>query len=246
MRVRSVLCVGGSDSGGGAGIQADLKTLVDHRVYGASVVTAVTAQGSRGVVAVEPVSTALVVAQLRAVLDDLPVHAVKTGMLVSAEVVHALCDAIEALPARPPLVVDPVLAATDGTPLLDAAGREALGRLLALATVVTPNLPENALLPLPPGVPVLLKGGHGEGKVVEDRLIHGSCITVYRHRRVTTTNTHGTGCTLASSIAAHLALGRDLEPACRRAVRYVSGLVLRSRDGLVRDNGPLLHGLRSR
>ncbi len=246
MRVRSVLCVGGSDSGGGAGIQGDLKTLADHRVYGCSVVTAVTAQNTHGISALEAVSAAMVRAQLAAVFDDFTIHAVKTGMLANAAVVNAVCDVLEALPSQPPLVVDPVLLATDGTSLLDTAGVEALGRLFRLATLATPNLAEHVALVFPPGLALLSKGGHAEGRVVEDRLIHGGCITVYHHRRVATKNTHGTGCTLASAVAARLALGDDLEPACRRAVRYVSGLVLRSRDSVGGGNGPLLHGLRHR
>ncbi len=243
MRVRTALCIGGSDSGGGAGIQADLKTFIDHGVYGMSVVTAVTAQDTRGIHAVEAVSPAMVRAQLEAVLGDLPVHAIKTGMLHDAAVVNAVCEVLESLPHCPPVVVDPVLQSKDGTSLLSSP--EALARLFRLATVVTPNLPEAAVLAIPPGVAVLLKGGHDEGRGVDDRLIQGDTSRVYQHRRVATKNTHGTGCTLASAVAARLALGDELPDACRRAVRYVYTLVLRSRDSVGSGHGPLLHGLRS-
>lgn len=244
MRVRTALCIGGSDSGGGAGIQADLKTFIDHGVYGMSVLTAITAQDTRGVHAVEGVSPRMVRAQLEAVLGDLPVHAIKTGMLFDADTIDAVCEVLEAMPSRPPVVVDPVLHSKDGTSLLSSPG--ALSRLFRLATVVTPNLPESAILDIPAGVAVLLKGGHADGRVVEDRLIHTDTPRVYQHRRVVTKNTHGTGCTLASAIAARLALGDDLPDACRRAVRYVHALVLRSRDSIGGGHGPLLHGLRSR
>ncbi|MBM4392153.1 MAG: hydroxymethylpyrimidine/phosphomethylpyrimidine kinase [Deltaproteobacteria bacterium] len=244
MRVRTALCIGGSDSGGGAGIQADLKTFIDHGVYGMSVVTAVTAQDTLGIHAVEGVSPRMVRAQLEAVLGDLPVHAIKTGMLLDADTVNVVCEVLEAMPARPPVVVDPVLHSKDGTSLLSSPG--ALGRLFRLATVITPNLPEAGALAIPAGVPVLIKGGHAEGRVVEDRLLGAETRRVYQHRRVTTRNTHGTGCTLASAVAARLALGDELPEACRRAGRYVYSLVLRSRDSVGSGHGPLLHGLRSR
>ncbi|MFZ5477738.1 MAG: bifunctional hydroxymethylpyrimidine kinase/phosphomethylpyrimidine kinase [Myxococcota bacterium] len=231
MRPPTVLTVAGSDPGGGAGIQADLKTFLDHGVFGMSVVTAVTAQNSRGVTLVHPLPGEVVRAQLVAVLDDFPVDAIKVGMVgEAADVVAGL------LPAGVPVVVDPVLRAKDGTRL----ARSSLDGLLARATLVTPNLDEAAELGLA-GERVLLKGGHGEGDVVEDRLGE----RVWRHRRVVTRNTHGTGCTLSAAIAANLAKGHPIEEACERAIAYVAALIEASVDSLGSGAGPLLHGLRA-
>ncbi len=245
MRVRTALTVAGSDSGGGAGVQADLKTFLDRGVYGMSVLTALTAQNTRGVHAVLPVEPAFVRAQLRAVFDDLPVDAMKTGMLGDAGVIDAVCDVLEALPVRPPLVVDPVMVAKGGAALLDPRALDALRRrLLPLAQVVTPNLPEAAALGELDGA-VLLKGGHGEGRWVIDRLLHDRVeVARWRHRRVDSPNTHGTGCTLAAAVAAELAHGRPLAEACGRAVAYVARRVRGARESLGGGHGPLLHGLR--
>ena len=246
MTVRTALTIAGSDSGGGAGIQADLKTFMDHGVYGMSVLTGVTAQNTQGVRAVDLVSADMVRAQLRAVLDDLPVHAIKTGMLGSAALIDALCDVLEAISNLPPLVVDPVMVAKGGSRLLDARATDALKhRLIPLACITTPNLPELAALGQLTGT-VLVKDGHGTDRLVRDKLIHAGCITMYQHRRLRSRNTHGTGCTLSAAIAARLARGDLIQDACRRSIKYVSGLILRSRDSVGSGHGPLLHGLRSR
>ena len=245
MKIRTALTIAGSDSGGGAGIQADLKTFADHGVYGMSVITAITAQNSLGIRALQLVAAELVADQLRAVLDDFPVHAIKTGMLANAGIIHAICDVFERLPSLPPVVVDPVLVAKDGTPLLDDAARDALiHRLIPLACITTPNLPELTILQELPGT-LLIKGGHADGKLVTDRLIQNECITMYQHRRIRSKNTHGTGCTLSAAIAARLALGDTVPDACRRSIAYVSSLIRRSRDSIGSGSGPLLHILRS-
>ncbi len=243
MRVRTALTVAGSDCGGGAGIQADLKTFLDRGVYGMSVVTAITAQNTHGVRAVSLLEPGLVREQLRAIFDDFPVDAVKTGMLGDVRIIDTLCDVLEALSSRPPLVVDPVMLAKDGTSLLEPRALDALRRrLFPLATLVTPNLPEAAAL----GAiqyDVLLKGGHGDGRWVEDRLTVGGQTRSFRHRRVDTRHTHGTGCTLSAAITAELAQGTGLETACERGVRYVARLIRRGGGDLGRGVGPLLHGL---
>jgi hydroxymethylpyrimidine/phosphomethylpyrimidine kinase len=244
MRPPTALTIAGSDSGGGAGIQADLKTFLDHRVYGMSVVTAVTAQNTRGVRGVWPVPVAGVRAQLAAVFEDLPVDAVKIGMLGDAATIGAVADVLEGLTMRPPIVLDPVMLAKGGAALLDPAAVGALrARLVPLATLVTPNLPEAAVLGEIGGA-VLLKGGHAEGAEVVDRLVFSGGTREWRHPRVVSRNTHGTGCTLAAAIAAWLAKGATLEEACERAIAYVAGLVAGAAvERVGGGHGPLLHGL---
>ncbi len=244
MRVRTALTVAGSDCGGGAGLQADLKTFLDRGIYGMSVVTAVTAQNSRGVRAVSLVEPGLVREQLRAIFDDLPVDAMKTGMLGDAHIIDTLCDVLEGLPSRPRLVVDPVMLAKDGTSLLEPRALDALRRrLFPLATLVTPNLPEAAALGGIQG-DVLLKGGHGEGAWVIDRLTIAGSERRFRHRRIDTFDTHGTGCTLSAAITAELAKGAALDTACATGIRYVAGLIRRGGgEGLGGGAGPLLPGL---
>ena len=240
----TALTVAGSDSGGGAGIQADLKTFLARGVYGMSVVTAVTAQDTRGVHAVHLVPPEVVRAQLRAVLGDFPVGAVKIGMLGDAARIDAVADVLEALPSRPPIVLDPVMVAKGGAPLLDPDAVRALrARLVPLATLVTPNVPEADALGALQGA-VLRKGGHAPGDVVEDRLeVDGCIVRRWTHPRVASRNTHGTGCTLAACIAAELARGGTLEDACGRAVDWVAALIAGSRTSFGSGHGPLLHGL---
>lgn len=246
MKVRTALTIAGSDSGGGAGIQADLKTFMDHDVYGMSVVTGLTAQNTQGVRRVELTSPEMVRDQLLAVFEDLPIHAIKTGMLGSAALIDAVCDVLEARANLPPIVVDPVMVAKGGASLLDPRAVDALiHRLIPLACITTPNLPELAVLGELSGT-VLVKDGHGTERLVRDRLIHDGGITVYQHRRVRSRNTHGTGCTLSAAVAARLAHGDVIQDACRRSIKYVSGLIQRSRDSIGSGHGPLLHGLRSR
>jgi hydroxymethylpyrimidine/phosphomethylpyrimidine kinase len=238
-----VLTIAGSDSGGGAGIQADLKTFLAHGVHGMSAITAVTVQNSVGVQGFYELPPKAVFEQVEAVATDIGVDAVKTGMLASAAIVEAVADACERF-QLPNLVVDPVAVSRHGDPLLREDAVEALAkRLLPLATVATPNLGEVRLLT---GVEVeteddlevaaravhglgprwaLIKGGHLRGEEAVDLLWDGEQAVTLRSPRVDTPNTHGTGCTLASSIAANLAVGLDLVSAVRAAKRFVSGAI---------------------
>lgn len=237
------LTIAGSDSGGGAGIQADLKTFAAHRVHGLSAIAALTAQHTRGVTAVHAPPAAFLRAQIDACFDDFRIGAVKLGMLATAELIHAVADALETW-QPPAIVVDPVMVATSGAKLLADDALDALRtRLLPIATVVTPNIPEaelligqsisdqtaaasalTALLRL--GAPaVLLKGGHLPGERMIDRLGFGGETVVFEHAKLAVEG-HGTGCTLASAIAANLALGVDRVRACRSASDYVHGALL--------------------
>ena len=255
------LTIAGSDSSGGAGIQADLKTFSAFGVYGASVLTALTAQNTQGVAAVEPVAASFVVAQMEAVLSDLEVGAIKTGMLANAAIVEAVAGRLRAGPRRP-LVVDPVMVATSGDLLLEFDAIDALKRqLLPLALLITPNLPEaarlldtreaaseaeavaqaKALLALGCGA-VLLKGGHGRGKEAVDILCDANGIERLMRPRVDTRHTHGTGCTLSAAIAALLARGVGLREAVGRAKAFVWQALEEGRTlGVGRGNGPVDH-----
>lgn len=261
--MRTALTIAGSDSGGGAGIQADLKTFAAHGVYGTSAITAVTAQNTLGVAGWEPVSTALVVAQIEAVASDISPDAVKTGMLANASIVDAVADAVRRL-ALPLLVVDPVMIAKGGDRLLEEAAVEAIRtRLLPLAHVVTPNIPEaevlagmpiasladmraaaRRILALGPRV-VLVKGGHLDGPQSVDVACTAGEVFELSGERFDTVHTHGTGCTLASAIAANLALGHAPREALARARAYVEGAI-RHAPRLGRGHGPLGHFWRQR
>ncbi|HEU5220017.1 MAG TPA: bifunctional hydroxymethylpyrimidine kinase/phosphomethylpyrimidine kinase [Gemmatimonadales bacterium] len=256
--MRIALTIAGSDSGGGAGIQADLKTFQRFGVFGTSVVTAVTAQNTREVRAVHPVPVEVVVAQIDAVAEDLPPAAVKTGMLASAELVEAVARAIRRHHWRP-YVLDPVMVATSGVRLLDAdAERLVLERLLPLATLVTPNLDEASILT---GRPVndpaameragrelielgagaaLVKGGHLPGAQLVDVLVTRDGVRRVHQTRIATTSTHGTGCTLSAAITAGLALGVPLEGAVRDGLDFVHRAIA-SAPGLGGGHGPVDH-----
>src|SRR5688572_6947297 len=240
-RPLSVLTIAGSDSGGGAGIQADLKTFAAHGVHGLSALAALTAQHTRGVTAVHVPPVGFLRAQIDACFEDFQIGAVKLGMLANAEVIHAVADALER--HRPPFVVlDPVMVATSGAKLLADDALDALReRLLPLASVLTPNIPEAELLlghaiaddeaaeaalvellALDPKA-VLLKGGHlpGTGAMV-DRYDDGEALLEFEHPRLELEG-HGTGCTLASAIAANLCRGLAVREACASAIDYVHG-----------------------
>jgi hydroxymethylpyrimidine/phosphomethylpyrimidine kinase len=255
------LTVAGSDSGGGAGIQADLKTFSALGVFGCSAVTALTAQNTTGVQGIFPVDAAFVARQIDSVFADLRVDAVKIGMLGSTPVIEVVAEALAHW--RPPLVVlDPVMVAKGGDRLLEEDAVRALReRLLPLATLITPNLPEAAaLLGEAPATErramprvaarlqglgvanVLLKGGHLEGPESPDVLLHGGELVWLEGRRVATRHTHGTGCTLASAIAAMAARGRPLPAACYDAKRWLEGaLAAAERLGVGRGIGPVHH-----
>lgn len=251
------LTIAGSDSGGGAGIQADLKTFHTFGVFGTSAITAITAQNTVGVSAVHTVPVDVVRAQIDAVVPDLQPAAVKTGMLATAELIHTVAGAISDY-GLDLYVMDPVMVATSGDRLLDEDAEASLVReLLPLAAVVTPNLHEAAILT---GSPVetlddmriaartlvemgagaaLLKGGHLEGDAM-DLLWDGREEHVWGKERIDTRHTHGTGCTLSAAIAASLAKGRKLEDAVARAVDFV-GRAIASAPGLGSGHGPVNH-----
>jgi len=266
--VRVALTIAGSDSGAGAGIQADLKTFAAHGVYGISAITAVTAQSSLGVTRADPMQADLVTAQLEAVVSDFGAHAVKTGMLANAAIVEAVAAAVQAL-ELPYLVVDPVIVSSSGDPLLDDEGVMALKKeLVGLAHAVTPNIPEaevlsgisirseqdlreaaRRLFALGPGH-VVITGGHrpsisntssdGPSDRIVDVVYDGDVFTEYVTDRVAGRHTHGTGCTYAAAITAHLALGRSLHEAVPLAQMYVAGAI-RHAPQLGAGSGPINH-----
>ena len=258
------LTIAGSDSGGGAGIQADLKTFSALGVYGASVITALTAQNTRMVSLIEPASTAMIAAQMAAIFDDLDVRAVKLGMLGGADAIETVAKGLAGCTL--PMVLDPVMVAKSGDRLLPPDALDALrSLLLPMATVLTPNLPEaayllggapattevemaqqgRALRAMGPGA-VLMKGGHGSGELCVDLLVSADGITRLTAPRQATCNTHGTGCTLSAAIAAGLAQGMDLTQAVQRAHIYLQGAIaaadcLGVGSGQGAAHGPLHH-----
>ncbi len=257
-RVPRVMTIAGSDSGGGAGIQADLKTFAALGVFGTSAITAITAQNTLGVVEALELPTSLIEAQIDAILSDIGADAVKTGMLSSAEIARTVAAKAATL-GRTPLVVDPVMVASSGARLLREDAMGALrDELVPLATVVTPNTPEATLLT---GVEIegvddlkraarilvdeigascaLVKGGHLEGPAT-DVLYDGSEYALMSVERIDTPNNHGTGCTLASATAAGLARGMSVEDAARRAKRFVTE-AMRASYPVGDGHGPLNH-----
>jgi len=258
--VSQALTIAGSDSGGGAGIQADLKAFSALGVYGASVITAITAQNTRAVTAVEPITPANIRAQMDAVFDDLNIGAVKIGMLGGPEAITAVAEGLANQTI--PLVLDPVMIAKSGDALLpDDAISTLRDRILPLATVLTPNLPEaahllgtteaqteeemtaqgRALMALGPKA-VLMKGGHGTGPDCIDLLIEADHTLRLTAPRRATKNTHGTGCTLSASIAAELAKGADLPAAVTAAHAYLQGAIAAADDlHIGSGHGPVHH-----
>jgi hydroxymethylpyrimidine/phosphomethylpyrimidine kinase len=254
----AALTIAGSDSGGGAGIQADLKTFAAHGVYGTSAITALTAQNTVGVTAVHVSPDDFVTAQIEAVVSDIGCSAVKTGMLANSTIVEAVAAAVESL-ELPNLVVDPVMVAKSGDHLLDEEAVHALRwTLLRLARVVTPNIPEAEVLAKMPiksladmkeaarriamlkPAAVVVKGGHLEGPEVVDVLLENGEFHEWIGPRIEGPNTHGTGCTFAAAIAAQLAKGATLVEAVPAAKAYVEGAM---RDGIPLGKGhrPLNH-----
>ena len=235
-RPPTVLAIGGSDPSGGAGIQADLKAIQVHGAYGMAAIAALTVQNTLGVLSVREVEPAWLVAQVRAVLDDIPVDVIKVGMLGSPANVRALSRAIAGF--RGALVVDPVGIAKGGRALQGEDTLRALQELAGRATVVTPNLEEAWAVR---GGVRLIKGGHGEGELLVDRLLdaQGRETARWEHPRIPSVHTHGTGCTLASALAARLACGDPLPGACSTAICYVQAQIAASSAGLGRGRGPL-------
>lgn len=254
-----VLVVAGSDSGAGAGIQADIKTVAALGGFATTAITALTAQNTLGVDAVMAVPPGFVRRQMEVVLEDIGADCIKTGMLHDTAIMASVVDVIETRARGVPLVVDPVMVSTSGTPLLDAEAVEMMKhRLIPRATVLTPNVPEAEALT---GMPirdagdmqraaetllalgashVLLKGGHMPGPVVHDVFCGEGGTMVLESQRIETRHTHGTGCTLASAIAAGLAQGMAPLPAVRRARDYLIEAI-RTAPGLGQGHGPLNH-----
>lgn len=265
--MKRVLTIAGSDSGGGAGIQADIKTISALGCYASSAITAVTAQNTLGVAAVEPLSPDMIEKQIRAVLDDIGADAVKVGMLATAEIVELVASLLKEY--DPPfIVVDPVLVATSGDVLTEGSATEAIvTQLMPLATVVTPNIPEAERLT---GLTVestmdyrpvwsnlreqgaralLLKGGHLANNELTDTLFttKEQLPHVYTHERIDTKNTHGTGCTLSSAIACYLALGHPLSRAVGHATDFIHEAIAAGQDLHIGEgHGPVDHFFRYR
>lgn len=252
--VANALTIAGSDSGGGAGIQADLKAFSAMGVYGASVLTAVTAQNTKAVTAIHSIPDDLVVAQIKAVLEDIQIDAIKIGMLGTPSLIEAVADALVGYEG--PIVLDPVMVAKSGDTLLaDSAIDALMSSLFGRATVITPNLPEaaklvgdgspqaqaKALLQLGVGA-VLMKGGHADGEVCTDHLVLQTGTQDFPAQRVNTRNTHGTGCSYSSAIAAGLAQGMALNDAVSRAHTWLHQAILRADELHVgQGHGPVHH-----
>lgn len=258
-----VLTIAGSDSGAGAGIQADARTIQALGGFALTAVTAVTAQNTRGVSSWDPVRPALVAEQIEAVMDDFPIVAVKTGLLPGAAVVHAVAEVLAR--RRMPLVVDPVMGSTSGTTFLPAAGQRVLvNELLPLALLVTPNWPEaealsgisiadwtgaesaaRVILERSRCGAVLVKGGHAAGPLCRDVLVlRGGRAYSFDRQRIETENTHGTGCVLASAIATRVALGDDLVTAVQTATEFLQQALDANRNVVLgRGRGPAFSGL---
>ena len=239
-----ILIIAGSDSGGGAGIQADIKTVTMLGGHAMTAVTAITAQNTVGVQAVHSVPTEMVIAQIDSVLSDIGVDAVKIGMIGSAETANAVADRLQNLDV--PIVFDPVMIATSGSVLADADTIAAFERLMAIATVTTPNLPELEALGgrealLRRNIPLLIKGGHADGAFITDRLDLGfNNGASWSSQRIETTSTHGTGCTLASAVATGLGQGMDVQQSVARARQFVRYALLNA-PGFGAGHGPMGH-----
>lgn len=257
-----VLTIAGSDSGGGAGIQADIKAISATGGYACSAITALTAQNTQGVSGIYPIDASFVEQQLDAVFTDLNIQAVKVGMLSDTQIIHAVCNKLKQYQPRF-LVVDPVMVATSGDLLLEQSAIETLKEhLLPLATVITPNLPEAAAL-INVSVPqseqqmkalidqlrelntqcVLLKGGHLESEQTStDLLIEKASVTPFSHARIGTNNTHGTGCTLSSAIASYLAQGYSLVDAVQQSKNYITQALIHADElEIGKGHGPVHH-----
>ena len=267
MTLPRILSIAGSDSGGGAGIQADIKTITMLGGHAMTAITAITAQNTRGVSQMLAVPAEIVLAQVEAVLGDIGADAIKIGMIGSPETAETMANFFASFSAggesmeRPPIVLDPVMVATSGAILADESTIAALERLMAMATLITPNAPELAtltglaidseaqleaaarVLTERHGVMVLAKGGHLPGDKLADLLVGpDGHVTRWASERIATRHDHGTGCTLSTAIATELAFGRPLPQAIERARSYVRAAMLAA-PGLGRGHGPMGHGL---
>ncbi len=258
-RLLRVLSIAGSDSSGGAGIQADIKTATALGAYAMTAITAVTVQDTVGVHAVHPIPADIVRAQILACLEDIGADAIKIGMLGSVEIAAAVADVLHERAAGIPIILDPVIASTSGTALLDANGIEILRtRLMAIAALVTPNIPEaEALVGFECALPndvlhaghallamganaALIKGGHGTGDMFTDTLVTPQGHRTFEAARIDTPHTHGTGCTYATAIAVGLARHLSLDDAVACAYAYLQGAIANA-PGYGRGHGPLNH-----
>lgn len=261
-RPARLLIVAGSDSSGGAGIQADIKTADAFGVYAMTAITAITVQNTVGVKSVQRIAPETVYGQIEACMTDIGADAIKVGMLVDAEIIAATADALDRFAPEVPLILDPVMVSTSGAALIDDASVESLTfRLLSRASLVTPNLPEAkrltgidaatrtgareaaAKLRAMGARAVLIKGGHREGGALEDHLIWTGGEEYFVRPRIASTSTHGTGCTLASAIACSVAQGLALPQAVARARTFVQRAI-EAAPGLGRGHGPLNHFVR--
>lgn len=255
--MKTVLTIAGSDCSGGAGIQADIKTIAAQHMYAMSVITALTAQNTTGVSGVQEISPDFVAKQLDCIFTDIPPDSVKIGMLSGEGTIRAVAAKLRQYGAKN-VVVDPVMVSTSGTSLLSEAGRRALWEeLLPLSTLVTPNLPETQVFSGQPvetegdmlraareisrrcRCAVLIKGGHLAGDAADLLYEEGKALWL-RTRRISNPNTHGTGCTLSSAIASNLAKGYDLDESVERAKEYISGALAAMLD-LGHGSGPMNH-----
>ena len=247
-----VLSIAGSDSSGGAGIQADLKTMLANGVFGMTAIAALTAQNTTGVTMVTNTPPEMLAAQIDAVFEDIPPVAVKIGMVPSVELISVIADRLTAHHAGN-IVLDPVMVATSGAKLIEDDAIAALtSKLFPLATVITPNMPETQVLcdlaiqqgageiDYENGCAVLVKGGHGTQDASDVLVEPNGKITWFRSRRIDNPNTHGTGCTLSSAIASHLALGEELPTAVDHAKLYLTG-ALEAQLDLGHGSGPMDH-----
>ena len=237
-----ILSIAGSDSGGGAGIQADIKTITMLGGHAMTAITAITAQNTQGVQSVHPIATAMILDQIESVVSDIGVDAVKIGMIGSAEAAHAVAEYLDKLGVA--VVFDPVMIATSGSVLADSDTIAAFGALMDIASVVTPNLPELAALGgkdeiLSHGCHLVIKGGHGDGAVIVDELYSpGGLIRKIEGKRLDSSETHGTGCTFASALAFGLGVGMDLTAAFEQAISFTRIAIIEA-PGLGEGSGPL-------
>lgn len=257
--MNTALTIAGSDSSGGAGIQADLKTMLANHVYGMSAITALTAQNTTGVTDIMEVTPEFLAEQLDSIFTDIRPDAVKTGMVSSSQLIDIIADKLREYKAVN-IVVDPVMVATSGAKLICDDAMETLKKkLLTLATVITPNIPEGEVLAGMKitskkdmvtaaekisntyGCSVLLKGGHSLNDANDLLVEPGKDPVWFKGRRIANTNTHGTGCTLSSAIASNLAKGKSLEEAVKGAKNYISGALAAGLD-LGKGSGPMDHG----
>lgn len=243
--MKTVLTIAGSDPSAGAGIQQDLKTITSMGCYGATVITALTSQNTLGVQGVMPVPADVVRSQIRSVLSDLDVTAVKIGMIPDKEVAEAIVEELMAWRKNDGnhfIVLDPVMISTSGRRLMAEGCVDYVRKaLIPLCTLVTPNLPESEILPPPYPTSFLIKGGHAEGNTMTDTLyLTDGTVHTYSSERIPSTNLHGTGCTLSSAIACALALGETLEQAVQTGKEKINEGILKGKDlNIGRGNGPL-------